>query len=547
MKPYIILILLVAIAYANSLQNEFVWDDTDIIVNNPKINLSISEIPSVFTTSLWGMAGFSERQDYYRPVIFLLYVLNYKIWGLNPFGFHLIHILIHLINAMILYRIGLILFNDKLISLIGASVFAVHPVNNEPVGWVSAGDVVFGFFIILSIYFFLKEKRYLSWAAFFLALLSKEAAVMLPFALIIFSICRNGFKKGVIAITPYLALSGIYLFIRMNVVDIVLVLGADIKQPIFIQVLTMAVAAFDYIKLLIIPYPLSPFYPAKWHASVFEPKVILAIIVLISISFLAFKIRKDRVMLFLLISPFIMLAPVIWMVNMFMAGEDNVYIAERYLYVPAMFFSIFAPDLLVKVFNDRARRYLNIGWILIIIIFIYTTASSSAAWKNDITLFKKIIEKSPDAAFAHNNLGNVYADQGRLDEAIKEYLTALKIKPYYASVHNNLGTAYYEKGNVDMAIKEYMMALKIKPDYADAHNNLGAAYYEQGKIDEAIKEYLASLKVRSDFAPAHYNLGRAYRKKGLEYNARKEFEMVLKLKPDFAPAKKAIESLDKDK
>ncbi|MBI5892294.1 MAG: tetratricopeptide repeat protein [Deltaproteobacteria bacterium] len=582
MKSYIILMLLVIIAYANSLQNGFVWDDNTLIVNNPKINIPLREIPSVFAASLWETTSFSERQqEYYRPFVSLLYILNYKIFGLNPSGFHLTNILLHLISVIILYKIGLLLFNnDARISFIGASIFAVHPVNNEPIGRAASGEVIFGFFIIIAIYLFLTDKKYLSWIAFFFALLSKEAAVMLPFALVILSIHRNGVKRGAVAIMPYLALAGIYLVIRMKVVDIVLGIDTSQSQPISTRIFTMAAAAFDYIRLLIIPYPLSPFYPARWHASVFEPKVMFAIMVLISVSLLAFKIKRDGAMLFLLASPFIMLAPVIWKVNTFPVGWEFVYIAERFLYMPTMLFSIFISASIIKLFKDRPRAYLNTGCILIVTIFAVLTIFSNRIWKNEIVLFKKITEELPNVSFAHNNLGNIYADQGRLDEAMKEYQIAVELKPDYADARNNLGVIYFELGELDMAVKEYESVLKFYPAHAPAHNNLGNVYYNQGNLDKAEKEYLTALRLKPDYTEAYNNLGRiydsqqrlneaidkyssalrfnpdyaiayynrgiAYWKKKLLSEARKDFEIALKLKPDFTEARKNIESLKRE-
>ncbi|MBI5894281.1 MAG: tetratricopeptide repeat protein [Deltaproteobacteria bacterium] len=534
MKPYIVLILLVAITFANSLQNEFVWDDHTLIIDNPNINLPLTEIPSIFTKSLWKVGAVDEgRHTYYRPLLSMLYLLNYKIWGFNPKGFHLTNILLHLLNAVVLYRIGLLLFNDTSISLAAASIFAVHPVHNESVGRAAAGEVIFGFFIILSIYFFLKEKRYISWFSFFLALLSKETSVMLPFALLILAINKQDIKKGIIEIMPYMILIGVYFIIRAMVVDVVLG-GGVILQLLHYHIfsmLTMAVAALDYISLLIIPYPLSPFYSERWYRSILEIKVMLAIIVLALLSFLAFRIRKDRVMFFLLLSPFIMLFPVIWRVNTFTAGLDNMYIAERFLYVPLMLFSLFVSASLVKIFNGRAKRYLLICWILVIIIFIPITIFANTMWRNDTVLFKKVIENSPDTAFAHNGLGSLYEKQGHLDEAIKEYSIALSVKPYYSDAHANLGNIYADKGMLDEAIKEYLIALKLQPDNAGNHNNLGNAYADKGLLDEAIKEYETAIRLKPDYADAHYNLGIVYYEKGRHDDAKREYLTASELKP----------------
>jgi tetratricopeptide (TPR) repeat protein len=544
MKHYFIVILLVAVAFGVSLQNEFVWDDLSLIVNNPKINLSLKEIPSVFTTPLWELAGFQEsRQVYYRPIAYLYSVLNYKIWGLNPFGFHLTNIILHLINAILLYRIALLLFtiqdtryttgeerrekdegrgtnirrpssiahhpssivnHASWIAFFAASIFAVHPIHNESVGRVASGEVIFGFFIILSLYFFLKEKRYLSWITFSFALFSKEAAVMLPFALIIPAMHKRGFKKGIIEIIPYLALIGAYLIVRTQVTDAVFGYGAE--QSIPARIFTMAAATFDYIRLLIIPYPLSPYYPMRWYTFVTEPKVLIAIVVLASITYLAFRIRKDKVMLFLLTFPFIMLAPVIWRVNTFPAGQDLGYIAERFLYVPVMLFSLFISASTLKFVGDRNKQVIKYGWILVIIVFAGITLSSNMIWKNDIVLFKKIIEKSPDTAFARLNLAAAYYRHGQLNEALQEDRTALMLKPDYAEAHYGIGLIYHSQGKLDEAIREYLAVLRLKPGYAAVHYQLGNVYAAQGRLDEAMQEYITVLKIRPDYTNARRNL-----------------------------------------
>jgi Tfp pilus assembly protein PilF len=614
---YIILSLLVALAFANSLRNEFVWDDNQLIINNPKINLSLKEIPLVFTTPLWKLGGVVEfQQTYYRPIASLFSVLNYKVWGLNPLGFHLTHIILHLINAIVLYRIGLLLFtiqdtrcttgeerrekdegrgtnirrpssiahhpssivnHASWIAFFAASIFAVHPVHNESVGRVAIGEVIFGFFVILSIYFFLKEKKYLSWFMFIFALFSKEAAVMLPFALVILTTHREGIKKGLIALIPYMILVGVYLILRSQVVDTVF--GDKVSQPIFTRILTMLVATFDYIRLLLIPYPVSPFYPARWYASIFEPKVLIAIVVLALISYLAFKMRRDKVMLFLLSFPFVMLAPVIWRVNTFPIENEFVYIAERYLYVPVMSFCFFASRAVIKFFGKKKWHLISL-WILVIILFSVITITSNNIWRDDITLFSRIIKESPNALFAHINIGGafykkkslneaiqayetvirlnpyskaamnahssigaIYVDQGRLSEAVSEFRKVLRIDYNNAYAHNNLGNVYYVQKRFKDAIQEYGISIELKPDNIVAHRNIAAAYVEIGETDKGIQHYRIALQMFPNDAETHNNLGLAYKQKGLISEAREEFKKALWIDNNFVEARQNLESL----
>ncbi|MBI5203773.1 MAG: tetratricopeptide repeat protein [Nitrospirae bacterium] len=503
MKYYIILILLVAFAFANSIQNSFVWDDYGLIVENPRINLPLNEIPSIFIKPMWKMAGYTEyKQVYYRPMVSLLFVLNYKAWGLNPTGFHLINIFAHLIAVVILYRTGLFLFadekNKELISIIAASIFAVHPVHNESVGRAASGEVIFGLFVILALYFYLRENKYLSLITFFLALLSKEPAVMFPFALLILTTHKKGIKKGLIEIIPYFALIGVYLILRVMTLDTVL--GMKVSEPVFTRILTMAVATLDYIRLLSIPYPLSLFYPARWYSSILEPKVIIAIMLLISIFYLLFKLRKDNIMLFLLSFPFIMLLPVIWRVNTFPAGQDLSSIAERFLYVPAMLFSLFAVAALIRLSGDKGKRYVLIGGILITGIFSAITVYANRIWTTNITLFEKIVEKSPNSLLGHFALGDAYRKAGLLDEAMREWQIALQLNPNQIELFNAVGNIYFLRGDYEKAINMYETALVKGSQTVELYYNLALSLESVGKKDKASVYYREFIKI----APAQY-------------------------------------------
>lgn len=541
LRPHLVLILLVALAFANTLQNSFIFDDEWLIVNNPRINIPLEEIPSFFTTPMFKSSGVTNvREMYYRPIVSLFYLLNYKLWGLNPAGYHLTGILIHLMSAITLYRIGLLLFDkNKLISLMAASLFAVHPVTSEPMGVATAGDIIYGFLIIMTLYFFLKEKQYLSWFTFALAAFSKESAAILPFALLILTTGKRGVKKGTIETIPYLVIIAVYLILRTMIVDAFW--GRNTTQPFFTQILTMAVAATDYIRLLFIPFPLNPYYPARWYTSVIDLRVLAALVVLLLLLLLAFKLRKDKTMLFLLVFPFFMLAPALSMVNSFSVGSEFAYIGDRHLYIPLMSFSLFISACIVKLAGEEKKKTVIIGWLSVITVLLALTVSSNATWKNNVSRSIKIIQANPDAAFAHYDLGAAYAKQGRLNEAINEYKTALKFKPDYASAHYNLGNAYAKQGRFDVAIGEYRTALIFNPNIADAHNNMGAIYYNHGCLNDAIKEYKAALILNPDLATAHNNLGTVYFNQGHIDEAIIEYKTAIRLKPDYPTARKNLE------
>jgi len=503
MKYYILIILLGSLAFSNALQNSFVWDDNGLILTNRDIDLPLSRIPLLFARPLWNLPD--SVSVYYRPLVNLLLVINYKLWGLNPVGFHLVNLLTHVTVALLLFQTGKLLFekegNRDLLSFIAASVFAVHPVNNEHIGRAVTGEPLLGLFMLLSLYFFLKDQRYRSLAVFSLALLTKETAVMLPFALLILSVHKEGIRKGGLAIVPYLLLTMVYLVIRMLTVRSVL---GDVFSwsSIHARVLTMAVASYDYLRLLVIPWPLSPFHPARSYTSVFEPKVVAAFAVLSAVLFLSIRFRRDRPMLFLLLFPLLMLAPVILKVNTMGAGRDFMYIAERYLYLPSMAYSLLFAAVAVRTFEKTASfpRGAMITLGITILVLLPITLSANPMWKNNITLYGKITVDFPRVAFAHHGLGDAYRDAGRLDLALLEWERALVYDPGNPLLLNSVGNCYALLGDYGRAVAAYRTAIQVYPEHVESLYNLAMALEKSGRQAEADEYYRKFMGV----APSEY-------------------------------------------
>ena len=532
-KPYIILLALVVLVSANSLKNSFLsYDDTYFIVDNPNMEISLREIPSLFAKPFGESSTSHEHQIhslYYRPMLELLYIFNYAIWGNNPVGFHLTNIMFHLLNAFFVYRLGLLLFsNGKSISLIAAALFAVHPVNNEPLGRVAMNENMYGFFMITSIYCFMRDKKFLSWFTFSLALLSKESAVMLPFALYILSIDKHGTRKGFISMRPYGLIIVMYLVVRQSIVGPFW--GLDVPQPLFPRILTMAAASLDYVRLLILPYSLHVFYPARLYTSLLEPKVLAAMVALILFLCLALKLKRDKAMLFLLSSPIILLVPAIVKVNALPVGIDLGYIAERLLYVPAMIFSLFISAFVFNCIGTRTKRsYRSAGFAAVIITFAVVTALSCGKWENDTAFYAKLAEDAPDSAVAHYRRGTVLYDQGKFNDAYEEFKAAFLPNPSFSKNANRKSDSsegkFLTKNNKPFdlsALQEY------QPAFAEIHFSLGRVLLAQGDFDRAIRKFKVALVLQPHLTKTHYYLSQAYLKKGQLNKARTEFRIFLK-------------------
>jgi tetratricopeptide (TPR) repeat protein len=167
-----------------------------------------------------------------------------------------------------------------------------------------------------------------------------------------------------------------------------------------------------------------------------------------------------------------------------------------------------------QIKSDTNGKGRILDWVRPVLALSVLAVLAALTWKQGLiyrsheTLWQDTLNKNPGSLLAHNNLGVIYGEQGRLEEALQEYL----------------------------------IVLSLQPDDIEAHNNLGTVYGKQGRLEEAVREYLAVLKLKPGQIETHYNLGNVYKLMGLKDEARKQFEMVLKLDPDFNQAQEAFES-----
>jgi tetratricopeptide (TPR) repeat protein len=534
-RVYVFLFVLVSIIAAFSLKNDFLnVDDYALVVENPNIDVPLSKIPSLFTNPFGYLSSSDDSQAqfvYYRPVLTLVTVLDYKIWGLNPIGYHVIGLFMHLLSAVFVFKVGMILFNsDRIIALVAAALFAVHPAHNEALGRIVSNDIIVGLFIITSVYFFLRNKEKLSLLMFFLALLSKESAVMLPFVVCLIAVLKDGLKKGVMTTLPYVGLLGIYGIIRTLVIgSFISGEGAHFQG----RLLTMAVALKDYARLLVIPYPLSPFYPARLYTNFSEPGVIISVAVLALLAYVGWKIRKDKSLLFSFLSIFIMLAPVIVKVNELSWVLESSFIAERQLYMPVMFYSLFLSGAILKNFIGARRNYAITGFAGAIVVFSITTALNIQIWEDDSTLSAKLIKVCPDIAYSHSHLGEAYYEQGKLDDAMQEFEAVFSSSSSYRKTVDRIesetgkdqGEVLYPDSN-ERRHTNFEVLRKYDRRYAAIYFNIGRVYFAKNDFDHAIRKFKVAT-ILQDNIQARYYLGEAYLKSGQYSKARQEFHVAL--------------------
>ncbi len=495
---YLVIAIVSFLVYYNALNNDFVFDDESVVQNNQSI-LTLSNIPKFFTAE----EGFHKVIGrYYRPVVSSLYAVDYAIWGMNPFGFHLTNVIIHVIASLLLLMVLMKLFGDYknglLAALIGALIFAVHPIHTEAVSWISGRtDSLATLFFFLSFLFYVKyseednNKKFLviSLIAYFVGLLSKEMIVTMPVLLFLYDFFfkkRNieWFKKNLMPYILFIALTIVFVGIRYivlkDVVDRTTYMyfyGEDTATVIF----TMLKSVPVYFKLLLFPVNLLYHYNGVLpdSHSIGDVKVILSalfVIVMLAVSVSLYK--KYNEVSFSILFFFVSLFPVMNII------PTMNFIAERFLYLSSFALSAIISFVIVRYLNEKNKSSLVTFFLLIVIIFSYLTYVRNTEWKNNETLYMTADGK--DGSVLLVNAGNMYANKKNYDEAEKRYRRAIEIRDNSVLAHHNLGLIFLLKGNLDSAEIKFKKGITIDSLSPDGYFQLSNIYQQKGRIPEAI-------------------------------------------------------------
>ncbi len=568
-----------ALTYLNSLLNPFIWDDIFLIATNMHIRF-LGYIPKLFLENVYhqDMVG-----RFYRPVMMASFALDYRQWGLEPFGYHISNILIHVGNALLVYGIIRLVFKKELLAFLTAMLFVLHPVQAEAVTYISGrADLLGAFFCLLSLYFFItyldfdgyRKKLYFAGSvfSFLLALLSKESAAILPFALFFYEACfrreelkgKRSMKYIFYAVIP-LIYGVVRHFILLNVKSSLTVSG---YMPLLNRLCLIPSIITTYIKILLFPKGLhmerSEFLFDRPH-SIFDHRVIISIIVLIAFSIFVWRARKHRKEAFFGFGWFILfLAPVLNIVPI------NAFIAEHWLYLPSVGFFLLFSSAFITLFRFDSIKLCIVSFMVVILaILCALTVRQNYTWRDPVSFYKYTLKFSPLSTRLRTNLGVEYFNMGLYKDAERECRLALAYEPSGTNAANgylNLGAALYWQGKKKEAAEAYDNAIKLKPDsplgywfmanilYLDGQTKkaigfyekaveltpsnasyrltLGNAYRKDGDLKEAVAAYKKALEAYPYFFEARINLGGVYFQQGLIKNAFEEYREAMKLDPE---------------
>ncbi len=474
-NTFLILALVAAtlLTYLNTLDNGFVnWDDDSYVYENSSIRAStLSNIKEFFSRSYVSV---------YVPMTMLSYMLDYQLWELDPFGYHVTNVLLHILNVILAFLLLNLLLKNRIASFLCAFIFALHPVQVESVAWISERKNLLSslfFFLSFISYVRYKDRRRISLylssiVLFLLALLSKPSVVVLPLLLISYDYfyCPQISKRDIKNKIPFFLLSLLFCIITVYSHEMLWQMGREVYHggSFSTNLLTMISVFLNYLKLVFYPLNLSVSYTPNICESIFHPKVITSIILLALILFhLCFTIKRKHPSGFWILWFFVIMLPVVNLVPI-----PTIY-NDRYLYLsilsfPALFYLILSPLVLRKKFLKGAAILIISAIVLCCGLLSY---ERNKIWHDYLTFWSDTAKKSPGSVMAHINLGNAYVDKALFDKAIEEFQEALTIDKNHAGAHVNLGNLYHEKDLPEKAVDEYQKALDIDKNLPVAHIN----------------------------------------------------------------------------
>jgi tetratricopeptide (TPR) repeat protein len=465
------------IAYGPAWRAGFIWDDDAYLTQNPLLTAPDG------LRRIW----FSlDSPSQYFPLTYTTFYLEHALWGLNPAGYHLVNILLHVANALLVWRVLARLRVPG--AWLAAAVFALHPVQVESAAWITERkNVLMGFFFLLTLWEwvrFIDEKNGRRWRFYVLALvfyasalLAKTTACTLPAALLLILWLRKmpvNWRR-LAQVAPFLAMG-----IGMGLVTVWWerhhqgTQGKLFEIGLVERVLIASRAVWFYAGKLLWPANLTFNYP-RWTISASDPRAYGWVLATAALGGVIWRTRRRAGRSVGVAAAFFVatLSPLLGFIMLYTFQYS--FVADHYQYLACI-----GPVALAAAGMEmglgrmaRGKSFLQPALCAVLLMVLGAlTWRQCGMYAGVETLWQETLARNPDSWLAHNNLGTILRQKGRVDEAITHYQEALQIMPGNESIHFNLARASYQKGKVDQAIAQFQWALQIEPADMEAQNNL---------------------------------------------------------------------------
>jgi Flp pilus assembly protein TadD len=567
-----LIVLLVVLAYLPALRNGFIWDDDAYVTQNPLLTAPDG------LRRIW----FSlYTQSQYFPLVYTTLRFEYGLWGLHPLGYHIVNVLLHSANALLVWLVL------KRLALPGtwlaAAIFALHPVQVETVAWITElKNTESTFFYLLALLAWMKfagtnSQRFytLTFLLYALALFGKTTACTLPAVMLLVlwwkrePISRQRWLQVVPFLAAGLAMGLLSIWWEKHLGNYQPRYGLEFSPVERLLIATRAV--WFYAGKLLWPVNLAFSYP-RWNLNPSDPWQYLWAMgcALVAVCLWLGRHALGRGPVAAIVFFVVVLSPMLGFIPLFTFYYT--FVADHYQYL-ACVGPIALSAAVLTHFSQKWRINLSAryaGALVFLLTLAVLTWRQACVYQDLGTLWRDTVAKNPDSWLAHNNLGiylyreghrkeaidhyhkaikinpdrsdayyelgAVLGDEGRWDEAIENYRKAIQLNPDYAFALNNLGNALVARGQLDEAIQSYRRAVQLAPTYSTALNNLGVALAANGEFDEAIQSYRRAIQSNPRNSEPRVNLGLTLGELGRTREAAEQYRAALQLNPNLTTA-----------
>lgn len=524
----ILLALITFFAFANSTSGDFVYDDNRQIVRNPLIQ-DAGLYKKALTSDVWAFKGdgSAAASNYWRPTFTAWNILNFQLFGLNPFGWHFLNLLLHagvcVLAFLLLRRWNL----SPVIAFAISAIFAVHPVHTESVAWIAGSpDLLFSLFLLASLWFAENVARkgakarsedkkgsllssldlILSITFYALALGAKEVAlVCVPLFYLVFTRTKDEKDKQIavspfVRIVPFLLVGAVYFIARWIILGAVSTPAEDAAK-LGSAILSVPAMFVFYLKRIVFPVWLGANYSLRPVAQIDLTNFILPLIVSIAAFALFYLLAKRSFIAAFGLALFIL--PLLPAMNATAFLPEQI-VHDRYLYLPLLgFLMLILPYLVEKAEKLTGQSEMKVALILTVVLglpLVFQTFSYNRVWATDLSLWQNSVRVDANSSFNWMQLGAELLEKERLDEAVKAYNNSIDIKPSPLALmgrarifiaQNQLEEAVWDLQTVTEMPAEKVNAYTLYQSY----ESLALAFSQQKKPEKAV-QFLTEARKR---------------------------------------------------
>lgn len=569
-----------SLVYLSAIFHPFVHDDVVFILQNPHIARWDNIADAFFRPSI-PLIFEGLVTPYYRPVLEVLYRCQYALFGFDPHGFHLVNVLMHIANAVLVYGLLIVILKNRVFAFGSALIFLVHPVQTQAVACVSGiSNLACAFFLLVAFNAYIRSSQsqqdtsrfwllILAVAGFVLALFCKEQAVVFPFICAAYEILNKSKGRAfsvasrlAAVLLPFL----MYLAIRQTLFGSFVSAIFENTGELKLRLLAIPGTLAMYTGLILWPAGLH-YYRSVDILAPFVSSWIFCGMGFVLVGLLLGWLDKDRrkqaylgsFWFLIALAPILNIIPLVNEYSFVAAAEHN-------LYFPVIGFLIFSCVVVghfASIWPATYRKRWAWVFVVLLIIMGITTSFQNRFWKSEIALFQRTLRYQPQLGRVRILLAKAYLKEGRMDEAIAEFHLAGEIMRGYAQkaatskskhfyhgmlkgIYADSAQAYAFKQDLRSSVLLYDKALALDPRDSRIYSNRALSLIGLGDMDSGIKDLERALALDPDNFLAANNLSICYIQKGDTAKARELLMLILSKDPGFKAARDNLDQLNRE-